>query len=159
MDDGLPDDVMEQLGIGPLSKDQKIDNFETSTIAAILRQLGWAQPEIKGLQVELGPGFSWDWFNDLAIVSAKCGSTREFRFRFEELVTKPTRHEITEAFGAFLGDSQEPHCLVFHVYDNGRWIATNLQTAQDTSIHVVTGTVTFNVLPFAEFFKNRWERK
>ncbi len=158
MTDDLPDDVMKQLGIGPLSREQKIDNFETSTIAAVLRQLGWAGAEIAGMQSDLGPGFCWEWFNDLAIVGAKCGSTREFRFRFEELVTKPSRHEVVNAFQEFLGDSKEPVCLIFHVYDHGRWVATNLQTTQDTSIHVVTGETTFNVLPFAAFFKNRWER-
>ncbi len=158
MDDQLPDDVMEQLGIGPLSREQKVDNFETSTIAAVLRQMGWTQPEIRGLQSDLGPGFSWGWFNELGVVGARCGSTREFRFRFEELVTKPSSHEIVAAFREFIAGYDYPACLIFHVYDHGRWVATNLQTSEDTSIHVVAGGLKFNILPFAEFFMNRWKK-
>jgi hypothetical protein len=160
----LPDDVARRLGLPQDYRKEveaeKLTNFETSSLAAVLKQLGWTPGQVAGQQRDLETGFGWDWFNDLGLVGARVGSTREFRFNFEELVTKPNQHPITHAFREFRDtqdDPKAPCCLIFHVYQHGRWVATNLTTSQDPSIHVVTPDVTFNVLTFQQFFARRWK--
>lgn len=144
--------------LGGSSNEDKTENFERSTLKLVLGQLGKTAGEIRGLEADLGTGFGWDWFNQEGLVRGRIGSAREFRFNFFELLTKPTGHPIVEAFADFKGASLDPCCLVFHVYDHGRWVATNLTTTDETSIHIVAvrGTLKFNVLPFAKFFATRW---
>lgn len=133
-------------------------NFEVSTVGLVLQQLGFHAKEIRKLKDELAEGFGWSWLNDQGLVGATCGSTRAFNFEFFELLTRPAKHPITLAVREFIKDQDEPHCLVFNVYDYGRWVATNLATGDDSSLHVVTNGFKFNVLPFTGFFANRWKQ-
>jgi hypothetical protein len=154
-----PDDVMKQLGLSDAAKEletHKLTNFEESSVGAVLKQLGWSAGQVAHQKHELQEGFGWDWFNDEGLVTARVGSTREFRFNFFDLLRKPVSHPITEAFLNFRGTSTEPCCLIFYVYGQGRWVATNLTTLEDCSLHVSTSQAIFNVLPFEKFFSNRW---
>ncbi len=141
---------------GADSPEEKSEAFEESSLRVVLQQIGWTAPAIQKERSELGPAFGWDWFNDLNLIGARVGSCRSFRFNFFELIHKPARHPITEAFKEFRGTDPDPCCLIFYVYQEGRWVATNLKTDDDSSIHVVTGDTKFNVLPCTNFFKNRW---
>ena len=156
----IPDDVLGRLGLDAEWRaehdEQRRTNFEDSSVSAVLKQLGWTSAQIQREKRELETGFGWSWFNDLELINARLGSTREYRFDFFQLLRKPVGHAITEAFGEFLGDSRDPACLIFYVYNQGRWLATNLQTADDCSLHVVTPDMTFNVIAFEKFFVQRW---
>ncbi len=140
------------------SDDDKLSSFEASTVRLILSQIGWERQAIQQAASDYGPAFGVDWLNEMSIIRARIGTARALSFRFEDLLLKPSGHEIVEAFRIFKGDSAEPCCLIFHVFDHGRWVATNLATPDDASIHVVTdgGHLKFNVLSFTKFFTNRW---
>mgnify|MGYP001576757903 CR=1 FL=1 len=156
----MDDDFRDQV-FGALSGEDKRDNFERSTLKLVLGQIGWTKARIEREAEDLGPGFSWDWFNDLNLTGrARIGSTRVFQFNFDDILFKPSHHPITEAFREFKGDSADPCCLVFKVSDRGRWVATNLKTDDDTSIRVVVdgAKLRFNLLPFPSFFFNRWSQ-
>jgi hypothetical protein len=156
----VPDDVLARLGVNAQWREEHDEerkmNFEDSSVSALLKQIGWTGAQIQCEKRERETGFGWDWFNDLGLINVRCGSTREFRFDFFQLLRKPNEHPITQAFAEFICDSDEPACLIFYVYNQGRWVATNLQTTDDCSLHVVAPNMTFNVIMFEKFFVNRW---
>jgi hypothetical protein len=152
---GTAEDLIR--GFGHDSNDDKLVNFEVSTLSEVLKQLGWTASKVAAMKAELDAAFSWDWFNNEGFLkNARVGSTRVFRFDFFELLTKPTDHPITRAFAEFKDDSSDPCCLVFKVFDHGRWVATNLTATDDPHLHVATAKLTFNILPFSKFFQRRW---
>lgn len=149
-----PEDLIRAFAAaGP---DEKRENFERSTLKLVLGQLGWSAGQIRGAAAEYGPAFGWDWFNEQNLVAVRVGSTRQFRFNLIELLTKPSKHPVVEAFRAFKGADAEPCCMVFHIFEAGRWVATNLATPDDPSVHIATNGLKFNIVSFSKFFSNRW---
>jgi hypothetical protein len=147
----------DELIFGPKSEDEKIECFEESTLRLVLLQIGWTSGQVARTREEIGPNFGWDWFNDLNLTGVtRVGSTRIFRFNFDELLTKPASHPITKAFSEFSASAGVPCCLVFRVADRGRWVATTCPVDYDTCIRVVTDDLTYSVLPFTAFFQKRW---
>jgi hypothetical protein len=150
------DDLNKFLADKEDVKGAKILNFELSTLALVLRQLGHTTKAVHGFRAQYGDMFNWDWFNGENFCGARVGSTREFSYNFFDLLLCPHKCPVTDEFRAFKGDSSDPCCLIFAVYGYGRWVATNLATAEDPSLHVALKDFRFNVLPFPKFFQNRW---
>ncbi len=147
------DDIINNV-FGKSSQDKKCENFEVSTLSLVLRQLGLTAEDVRNKKEELGAAYGWDWFNGEHDKLPRLGSTRDFNFNFWELITKPSTNPISKAFAAF--DDGNHCCLIFNVFDHGRWVATNVDVSQQAHIHVVTNGLDFKVLPFAQFF-NRWK--
>ena len=146
-------------GFGQQSHNDKNENFEISTLAEVLKQLGWTAGKINALKSELDASFGWSWFNSENLIgNFRVGSLRIFNYNFQELFKKPANHPITLAFKEFKGDSEDPCCLVFKVFDDGKWLATNLELSEYSHHHIVTdgGKFKFNVIPFPKFFQLRW---
>ncbi len=154
--DGPLDDLNKFLADKDAIKGDKVVNFEVSTLSFVLQQLGRTPADIRALKAQYGDMFGWDWFNGEGLCGARAGSTREFSYNFFDLILQPAKSPITAEFMAFRGEDNDPCCLVFAVYGYGRWVATNLATSDDPSIHVAVKDLKFNVLPFPKFFQNRW---
>lgn len=148
---------------GADSEDEKQEAFEESTLKLVLGQLGWDSGKIRGEKSELGPNFGWGWFNGEDLIKPDVRSGRCLRFTFFDLLTKPRNHEITKLWQDNLAEyrSDEGNIFIFKVFQHGRWVATDLDLSGGICLtpflHVDDGVGTsFNVTPFTNFFKSRW---
>lgn len=139
-----------------LSDEEKIENFERSTIQLVLRQLGKSPKEVKELADSLGPSFDWDWFNSEIDLSVQVVSTRYFKFNMIEFFTRPTKHPVVADFYT-RSAVDKPLCVVFKAHDYGRMIITNMKLPDYTHIHVVVGGKPCNIVQFNDFFSNHFK--
>lgn len=159
----LKDDLQDAFSAS--SDDDKIVYFEQSTLALVLKQLGAGAGRVKAWQLDLGPRFGFDWFNEQFFIDPFVSATRVFKFNFEELFLKSgANHPVTKEWlrtidHPSLGDGVTT-CMIFRVYQWGRMVATDLtpQSGDEdhTYLHVKHPTNPFNIMPFSKFFANHF---
>ncbi len=134
------------------SDDEKMLDFERSTLALILRQLGASSPLVRKLQKDLGPGFNCEWFNSHAWIT-RVEVIRCFSYNFEQIFTRPSKSPIVQSWIDLFqdGDSGEL-CMVFKAHGLGRMVATNLNQSERTHVHVALRDHRINITPFSSFF-------
>jgi hypothetical protein len=149
----MEDDLLDKLSrFSASSEDDKLERFEQSTIALVLKQLGADAGIIKRYQRDLELEFNCSWFNSLALVEPEVATTRFFRFNMNELFEKPHKSPVVEEYLKRIAGTSSPYILVFKAYDYGRMVITNLKLPKTTHIHVVAGGTSGNVALFNGFF-------
>lgn len=140
------------------SEEDKRENFEQSTLKLVLKQLGMSAKKVQYLSEDLGPEFTFDWFNYQQYISPLVLSDRCFRFNVKDIFLRPSKSPVVEMYdkATVEHDDNEPICLIFKCYDIGRLIATNIKLTDYTHVHVNVRGIVFNVVPFAGFFSERY---
>jgi hypothetical protein len=133
-------------------QDAKLESFEGSTLALILRQLGKPAAEVKRLQRELDEGFSFSWFNGEGFLPFEVYSTRIFRFNFADLFFTPSKSPLVEHFIEEEKNYTGDFALVFRVYSAGRVVATSFEPRGSSVLRVVARKRTIYFTPFTGFF-------
>lgn len=159
----MSEDLRDQFGA--ISQEEKLENFELSTLKLVLEQLGMPRAVVKSKVFEYSKMFSWDLFNSENYIKPWVSSVRCFNYNFLELYEKPRGHpllkEIVACVEKGIADKDlipgDPYIVIFKAYDHGRMVATNLQLTDRTHIHVVLSeTEKLNITPFKGFFAERY---
>lgn len=137
---------------------EKIESFEVSTVAAILRQMGATSRAIDRLKETYGVHFGPSWFNqDFEYDdNTELVVHREFRFNFGELFTKPQASPIVEAFSKVLHSVEYP-TMIFKAHEVGRLVLT-VRPPPDTTTALRIAGKHFHrgmpawLLPFAGYY-------
>lgn len=148
--------MSDDFGFGLLSDDDKIENFEKSTLKLILAQMGFSKSSIHRLETAEG-GLSVDWFNERFLADSKLIITRIFKFNFEDALFRPTKSEVVkyfyDAYDAFASrPASADLTMVFKVVGVGRMVATTFTPPSSAMLRVSTGTVPFHITTFPGFF-------
>lgn len=141
-------------GFHKSTQEDKIEAFEASTLALVLRQIGMPVPRAKGIQRELGEGFTFNWFNGRQYLEFDVESTRIFRFNFMDLFFTPGKSPLVEHFLKERGRYDGPFALIFRVYSAGRVVATSFAPPAGSVLHIRIRGVDIYFSPFAGFFTN-----
>lgn len=141
---------------GARSEDQKALEFEKSTLALILRQLGATAPYVRKMQSDLGPSFNCEWFNSHGWIP-RVEVIRCFRYNFEEIYKKPSKSFIVKRWIELMqeGETSELN-MVFKVHSLGRMVATDLDLYDRTHVHVALRDHRINITPFSSFFTDEF---
>lgn len=137
------------------SEDAKLEAFEGSTLALVLRQLGSPPAAVKHVQHRLGEGFTFDWFNEQAFIFAEVDSTRMFKFNFADLFFKPRSSELVKAWLDHPKRRVPKFSLVFRVFSYGRVVFSNYwRTDLDIELRLNLGDAhSLYISPFSGFFE------
>lgn len=152
--------MSDDFGFGLLSEDDKLENFEKSTLKLILAQMGVSKPRIKGLE-KLEEGFNTDWFNSEYLADDKLVITRIFKFNLTDVLYHPNRSEVitfyNDRFDEYVleGGKPEGHLtVVFKVDGVGRMVATSWPDFEGSSVRIPNRYGCFFITPFPGFFSS-----
>lgn len=141
------------------TEDVKVANFEASTLAQVLKELGVPPDKARWLQRDLGPAFGFDWLCDRTGWPVDIVVGRVFRFNLVDLFTRPTRSPITGAYKAACqhrSESGAQVCYIFKCFELGRMVATNMDV---TGTHIAvdtSATGVFRVARLPGFFTHHF---
>lgn len=150
----------DDFSFGLLTQDEKLENFEKSTLKLILAQMGHSRSAIKSFE-SMAEGFNTDWFNETYLGSDKLVITRIFKFNLADVLFKPSKSEVVKYFTEQLdvfGKTASDVALgdltaVFKVDGVGRMVATTWKTTEAPSVYLPSGShAPFYITPFASFF-------
>jgi len=149
-------DLLDEEGAQKIAKNI---SFEQSTLAYVLRQLGYPAKKVKGLQRDFGAGFTFDWFNHEGFIYPTVESVRIFDFNFKDILFESEKHPISRHVKSIFSQevlAADEFCLVFKAYDLGRMVATNIDVSLYTHIHVPLSDYSYSITPFKGFFKSKF---
>lgn len=146
------------------SEEDKVDQFQVSTLKLVLRQLGHTAKSVAALSRELDRSFDFDWFNTAGYTPCWVTATRCFKYNFQSLFTArcSRNHAIISMWEEAVQDMVEQgyareDCVVciFKCTGIGRLIATNAYLP-DVLPRLVVGldeSRRFSIIKFEGFFK------
>jgi hypothetical protein len=150
--------VSDDFGFGLLTQDEKLENFERSTLKLILGQMGFSKPSIKKFE-DLNENFTTEWFNQEFLAEDKLVITRIFKFNITDILLKPNKSEVIEAFNkeldAFVdanGKSTGHLTMVFKVDGVGRMVATTWPDFSTPALLVPSKYSEYYITTFPGFF-------
>lgn len=104
---------------------EKVEQFEQSTLKLLLRRIGWTKRDIDIEAAELGPGFTFDWFNEQGLADFPIFADRCFHFNIQELLTKPLKCPLIQQFHErWVANGREDMAVIFKAFNLGRIVVT-----------------------------------
>jgi hypothetical protein len=148
-----PHELVERL-FSADTEDEKIEAFDASTAALILRQMGASPARVRTLQGEYGEAFGTEWLTDAYGLAVDLWVTRCFNYSFETLFTKPTKCPVLAKYDEHVAERTDDldRYMVFKAYGMGRMVATSKVPARRPYICSRQGDSPVFIASFDHFF-------
>jgi hypothetical protein len=142
------------------------DDFQASTLKAVLKQLSWTPKQIAVAQREAGEDMGWEWFNAQDLIPVEVTSKRIFSYNFAEVFTAPHKSQAAQVyFDAYDTWAKTPRtearwfAMIFKVHGGGRVLFTDYTAIAGTLprflLPIRKGRV-HSLMTFSQFFSRHF---
>jgi hypothetical protein len=126
---------------GAKSDEEKIADFQRSTLDKFLRGLGWTKEAVIQARRDYGEaGWGFDWFNQQGILPFSVTATRVFNFDLAMAFDAPTKSALLAAYREQrdLFPAEDEFAMIFKVHGmpSTLFVATSKDLSAVTHIHV-----------------------
>lgn len=135
---------------------EKIEEFERSTAALILAQVGISAARAKQLKYEYGEAFTLPWVAESLGWNIELWATRCFSFNVADLLLNPRKSPIVKIYQDHIAETNAelPYYMVFKAYEIGRLVAMSVPPTDRPYICTFVGDPGMYITSFKNLFSD-----
>jgi hypothetical protein len=141
---------------GAKSDEEKIADFQRSTLDKFLRALGWTKEAVIHARRDYGEaGWGFEWFNQQGILPFSVTATRVFNFDLAMAFDAPTKSALLAAYreqrGLFPAEDEFAMIFKVHGMPSTLFVATSKDLSAVTHIHVSVSNQIISIATMKDF--------